>query len=66
MPIGVMLYWVTTNVWQIGQQAVIWREIETHPGTVEERRAATQKASAAKGTARPAGKGKKGGKGRKA
>ncbi len=26
-PLGVLLYWVTTNVWQMGQQAVILREV---------------------------------------
>lgn len=32
-PIGVLLYWVTTNIWQIGQQAIILHEVELHPGT---------------------------------
>ncbi len=27
LPIGVLLYWVTTNLWQMGQQAVILREV---------------------------------------
>lgn len=26
-PLGVLLYWVTTNLWQLGQQAVILREV---------------------------------------
>ena len=28
LPLGVLLYWVTTNVWQTGQQAVILREVK--------------------------------------
>jgi YidC/Oxa1 family membrane protein insertase len=32
-PIGVLLYWVTTNIWQIAQQAIILHEVEEHPGT---------------------------------
>lgn len=31
-PMGVLMYWVTTNLWQMGQQAVIMREVEHHPG----------------------------------
>jgi YidC/Oxa1 family membrane protein insertase len=27
-PLGVLLYWVTTNIWQMGQQAVILREVK--------------------------------------
>ncbi|MBW3657106.1 MAG: YidC/Oxa1 family membrane protein insertase [Actinobacteria bacterium] len=27
-PLGVLLYWVTTNFWQMGQQAVILREVK--------------------------------------
>lgn len=26
-PLGVLVYWVTTNVWQFGQQAVVLREV---------------------------------------
>lgn len=28
LPIGVLLYWVTTNLWQMGQQAFILREVK--------------------------------------
>lgn len=35
-PIGVLLYWVTTNIWQIAQQAIVLHEVEAHPGTPEE------------------------------
>ncbi len=31
LPIGVLLYWVTTNLWQLGQQALIIREVQAHP-----------------------------------
>lgn len=29
-PMGVLLYWVTTNIWQIAQQAIILHEVEEH------------------------------------
>lgn len=38
LPIGVMLYWVTTNLWQIGQQAISLREVKTHPGLPDDPR----------------------------
>lgn len=28
-PLGILLYWVTTNFWQVGQQWVILREVDT-------------------------------------
>lgn len=31
LPVGVLLYWVTTNLWQLGQQAIMLREIQAHP-----------------------------------
>lgn len=31
MPVGVLLYWVTTNVWTIGQQYVMFRNVEPPP-----------------------------------
>ncbi len=27
-PLGILLYWVTTNVWQVAQQAIILREVK--------------------------------------
>jgi len=31
-PVGVVVYWATTNVWQVGQQWFIMREVaETAP-----------------------------------
>lgn len=30
-PLGILLYWVTTNIWQVAQQAVILREVKTSP-----------------------------------
>lgn len=27
LPVGVLLYWVTTNIWQLGQQAYILRDV---------------------------------------
>lgn len=46
-PIGVVLYWVTTNVWTIGQQAFIFRKMDA-----EEARAAESidRGTTAKGT----------------
>lgn len=31
LPVGVLLYWVTTNFWQMGQQGIIIHEVEGHP-----------------------------------
>jgi len=30
-PLGILLYWVTTNTWQVAQQAVILREVKSVP-----------------------------------
>ncbi|MEX2324573.1 MAG: YidC/Oxa1 family membrane protein insertase [Nitriliruptoraceae bacterium] len=30
-PLGILLYWVTTNFWQVGQQSIILREVKHHP-----------------------------------
>jgi YidC/Oxa1 family membrane protein insertase len=37
-PMGVLLYWVTTNFWQVAQQAIILREVqhEVEAGTLAE------------------------------
>lgn len=35
-PVGVVLYWATTNVWQVAQQAIILREVR-HEVAVERR-----------------------------
>ncbi|MBW3561673.1 MAG: YidC/Oxa1 family membrane protein insertase, partial [Actinobacteria bacterium] len=32
LPIGVLLYWVTTNVWQLGQQQIIFYEVSHEDG----------------------------------
>lgn len=37
-PIGVVLYWVTTNFWTMGQQAVIFRQVEAHEAKAAEAR----------------------------
>jgi YidC/Oxa1 family membrane protein insertase len=34
-PLGILLYWVTTNIWQVAQQAVILREVKAVPATGE-------------------------------
>jgi YidC/Oxa1 family membrane protein insertase len=38
LPLGVLLYWVTTNAWQAGQQAIMLREVqhEVEEGTLAE------------------------------
>jgi YidC/Oxa1 family membrane protein insertase len=37
-PLGILLYWVTTNIWQVAQQAIILREVqhEVEAGTLGE------------------------------
>jgi YidC/Oxa1 family membrane protein insertase len=37
-PLGILLYWVTTNFWQVAQQAIILREVqhEVESGTLAE------------------------------
>lgn len=34
-PIGILLYWVTTNFWQVAQQAIILREVRHEAATGE-------------------------------
>lgn len=36
-PIGVVLYWVTTNLWTIGQQALIYRNVEREEAAADDR-----------------------------
>jgi len=69
-PIGVLLYWVTTNIWQIAQQAIILHEVEEHPGApaTDAKGAGSGKPSPSKGSGNgkatpPKDKGKGGGKG---
>ncbi len=38
LPIGVLLYWVTTNLWTIGQQWVMFRNIEPPAATLKPKR----------------------------
>lgn len=55
-PIGVVLYWVTTNFWTIGQQYVIFRNVEAQEAQAEEaRKAARQEARAKRRQAEQAG-----------
>jgi len=59
VPIGVMLYWVTTNLWQIGQQAISLREAKVHPGTPDDPRhahARPQERAGKKKGSKPRGK----------
>ena len=43
-PIGVVLYWVTTNVWTIGQQFFIFKQVEAEEAKKAEERAQARKA----------------------
>lgn len=45
-PIGVVLYWVTTNFWTIGQQAVIFRQVEAKEAQAAEDREAAKREKA--------------------
>lgn len=38
-PIGVVLYWVTTNFWTIGQQSLIFKRVEAEEAAAAEERA---------------------------
>jgi YidC/Oxa1 family membrane protein insertase len=37
-PLGILLYWVTTNVWQVAQQAIILREVKAEAESGELKR----------------------------
>jgi YidC/Oxa1 family membrane protein insertase len=55
-PLGVLLYWVTTNFWQIAQQAIILREGAKIDAVAEQRRGASGASGAGGvGTPPPAG-----------
>jgi YidC/Oxa1 family membrane protein insertase len=65
-PLGILLYWVTTNLWQIAQQAIILREVqhEVETGTLADHpggEAARKNGKAPKGGRGANGKGAKGG-----
>ncbi|MFP5308829.1 MAG: membrane protein insertase YidC [Actinomycetes bacterium] len=59
-PMGVILYWVTTNFWQMGQQAIILREVGEAPvaagddGDAPKKAADRPKKKPASGTAKDA------------
>lgn len=56
-PMGVLLYWVTTNIWQIAQQAIILYEVDHDASAPNSGDGATDgQTSPAKGTGAPAGK----------
>ena len=64
-PLGILLYWVTTNFWQIAQQAVILREVQ---GGAEPVRSGTDaprlSPGASSGQASPSGRSASSGKSR--
>jgi YidC/Oxa1 family membrane protein insertase len=45
-PIGVVLYWVTTNFWTMGQQAFIFRQVEKEEARIVEERKSGKKSGA--------------------
>jgi YidC/Oxa1 family membrane protein insertase len=44
VPIGVCIYWITTNLWTIGQQGVVKRQMGHHFEAIKKQRAAEQAA----------------------
>ncbi len=58
-PLGVLLYWVTTNFWQIVQQAIILREGKKIDDAADKRRAASGESTPPSGPARGATSGRK-------
>jgi hypothetical protein len=53
---GLVLYWVTTNLWTLGQQYVLFKRFPP-PATADAGAGATPATSGGKSAARPAGKG---------
>jgi YidC/Oxa1 family membrane protein insertase len=51
-PMGILLYWVTTNVWQVAQQAIILREVqhEVEAGTLADHKGGEAARKPTKGT----------------
>jgi YidC/Oxa1 family membrane protein insertase len=59
-PIGVVLYWVTTNVWTIGQQHVIFKQVaaaEAHAAEERKAKRAEAKGTGGGGTSKAGGTG---------
>lgn len=56
-PMGVLLYWVTTNFWQVAQQAIILREVQ-HEAEAEEEARKREAPGAPKGPSKGATSGK--------
>jgi len=52
-PIGVLIYWLTTNLWTMGQQFYVIRRMPA-PGSLAEKALEERKARRAKGVAAPA------------
>jgi YidC/Oxa1 family membrane protein insertase len=65
LPLGVLLYWVTTNAWQAGQQWFMLREVqhEVEEGTLGDHRGGEAAKRSVKGKRNGNGKGKRNGKG---
>jgi len=48
-PLGVLLYWLTTNVWSLGQQAIVIRRMDATAAAAEAGKAATAPSGPAPG-----------------
>jgi YidC/Oxa1 family membrane protein insertase len=46
LPLAVLLYWVSNNLWTLGQQYVVYRKIDAEESAKKEQQAAVQKARA--------------------
>ncbi len=69
-PLGILLYWVTTNVWQVAQQAIILREVKSEkeagtlkdkPGVDDDAGETPRRSPGASSGTKPVPKGEKGG-----
>ena len=53
LPLAVLLYWVSNNLWTLGQQYVVYKRIDVEESTKREQTAAVQKARAPKPGQKP-------------
>jgi YidC/Oxa1 family membrane protein insertase len=53
LPLAILLYWVSNNLWTLGQQYVVYRRIDSEESAKREQTAAVQKARAPKPGQKP-------------
>jgi YidC/Oxa1 family membrane protein insertase len=53
LPLAVLLYWVSNNLWTLGQQWIVYRKIDTEEAEKRDTTTATQKALAPKPGQKP-------------